>query len=612
MYMVVVADKNFAAEAQTGFAVMPKTPVPEKNFILGPATTIQGRVTLGKEQKPLAGQYMYLRQVGSDNIALPDLLPNPTKSRTYVQPQIAQVLKTDADGRYQFRAGPGKYHLSGPEQVKGVQVTVTDEAQLEYDFNAPREEKGRLTGLVVAGSPSAPVSNVKVSGVYRASTGAGDLLVTTNAEGRFDSERRRHRIVLYARSNDGKLAGIVEIGPDDATVTIPIAPVATARGRLVDGDTAEPLADREICYGVRIPVGEDPNSPWRTDFGGKVLTDKAGRFELKGLVAGQKWDVNLTMEKGESWRTLQTVSPSAGETVLLGDLKVMPERKPLTAAEMRRAAFDVKGTPAERFEKAQRDARLSNQHLLVIFASPDEKRAMQLYAAARDREELRSTLDDYRTLWIPTDRDRLAPAQELAKKLRVDVGADTAPLMIAVNKDGEPIGVQDTATLLKNGKLDHGEVKQFLAGLAPERLDAEKLLADALARAALEKKRVLVQETATWCGPCWRLSRFLDANRALWEKDYVWIKLDHRWTGAADVAKRLRKGAEGGIPWTAILDADGKVLATSNDKQGQNIGFPSDAAAIVHFGDMLRTTATRLTPAEITRFTEALKAANVP
>jgi hypothetical protein len=113
------------------------------------------------------------------------------------------------------------------------------------------------------------------------------------------------------------------------------------------------------------------------------------------------------------------------------------------------------------------------------------------------------------------------------------------------------------------------------------------------------------------------LSRFLDRHRAVWEKDYLWIKLDQRWTGAEEIAKRLRqqawKAEDGkvrqaqGIPWTAILDADGKVMASSTNEQGANIGFPGEAANIAHFRQMLRATAQRLTDADIARLADALK-----
>jgi hypothetical protein len=342
-----------------------------------------------------------------------------------------------------------------------------------------------------------------------------------------------------------------------------------------------------------------------------VTTDRAGRFALKGLVGGQTYHVDVTIEKDQSWRTVQTLSPMEGAAIDMGDIKLAPERRQLTVTEMRRAAFDAKGTPVERFDNARRDARLSHQHVLVVFGDPEDRLCKQLYDASRDEEQLGSTLEDYRTLWIAADGDRLAAAQALAKKLGVDL-ANAGPVLAVANIDGELIGMKHAADLKKDGKFRSDEARAFLESIAPKRFDAEVLLADALARAKRENKRVLLQETATWCGPCWRLSRFLDTHRELWEKDYVWLKLDHRWKGAGDIAKRLRQGAEGGIPWTAILDAGGKVLITSNDKDGQNVGFPTNAAAIAHFAAMLRTTAQRLTPADMKRLTDALKAANNP
>jgi hypothetical protein len=54
------------------------------------------------------------------------------------------------------------------------------------------------------------------------------------------------------------------------------------------------------------------------------------------------------------------------------------------------------------------------------------------------------------------------------------------------------------------------------------------------------------------------------------------------------------------------------VLATSNDKEGANIGFPSEPAAVAHFSAMLRSTAQRLTEVDIARLVDALKKPNGP
>ncbi|MFG0332901.1 MAG: thioredoxin, partial [Maioricimonas sp. JB049] len=111
----------------------------------------------------------------------------------------------------------------------------------------------------------------------------------------------------------------------------------------------------------------------------------------------------------------------------------------------------------------------------------------------------------------------------------------------------------------------------------------------------------------TWCGPCIALSRFLDEHREVWEKDYLWIKLDHRWEGSREIADRLRDGASGGIPWWTILDEEGGKLVTSNTADGSNIGYPSESSGRAHFRIMLTKTEIRMTDEEIDGLVEALR-----
>ena len=65
-------------------------------------------------------------------------------------------------------------------------------------------------------------------------------------------------------------------------------------------------------------------------------------------------------------------------------------------------------------------------------------------------------------------------------------------------------------------------------------------------------------------------------------------------TNGKSVAQRLRGSPGGGIPWMAILDADGQTLVTSDGPQG-NIGFPAMPQGIDHFMAMLESTATGMT-----------------
>jgi hypothetical protein len=82
-----------------------------------------------------------------------------------------------------------------------------------------------------------------------------------------------------------------------------------------------------------------------------------------------------------------------------------------------------------------------------------------------------------------------------------------------------PVAGQVIDELCVGDQLSKDRLLELLRQDLTEPLVATRLLLDARERAAAENKRILIQETATWCGPCHRLSRLLDANRS-WEKDY--------------------------------------------------------------------------------------------
>jgi hypothetical protein len=80
-------------------------------------------------------------------------------------------------------------------------------------------------------------------------------------------------------------------------------------------------------------------------------------------------------------------------------------------------------------------------------------------------------------------------------------------------------------------------------------------------------------------------------------------------SGKHDAAKavfaKVRTGQGGGIPWMAILDADGQPLVTSDGPKG-NIGCPFEAHEIEWFRTMLERTRSKLTDEDL----KAIQAAN--
>jgi thiol:disulfide interchange protein len=94
---------------------------------------------------------------------------------------------------------------------------------------------------------------------------------------------------------------------------------------------------------------------------------------------------------------------------------------------------------------------------------------------------------------------------------------------------------------------------------AAEQIDA------ALARAAKENRRVLIQWGANWCGWCYLLhdtfSKDADVKKKLaYEYDLVLVDVG-RFNKNTELAERYKADIRSGIPYLTILDGSGQVLA---------------------------------------------------
>ena len=600
VYLLVVKDQKWAAEPLTGFALWPNKPIDNLEFKLRPTTRIHGRVTIGSDKKPVSDLRITSYQYGADAHNLKGVkLPNPEDSNTWVQPMVFYNATTDAEGRYEYFVGPGQFNIWGPNQNKIQKFEIKDETEKTFDFDMPRPEKGILKGLVVAGDPPQPVANAKVSGIVR-SPRARDINAVTNKDGWFEVERDLHLTALDVESADGKLGALLQVDADTKEIKIPLKPLASASGTLVDDKTGDSLADREITYGILVYDTEKDDGPFRISFGGKTTTGANGHFALERLVPGGDYHIDVTIEKNRSWRTVGKVQPKDATAIDLGKLKLTPAYKPPTIHERIAAAFANKRTPIERYESALSDIKLSRQRIVLLLADPAGEAAKQFMTLRYENEEIRDAFNEFRLIAVdsaPTNEGSIKPLRE---KLQQNLGEDAAKFfVIVVDEKGRRIDSLKTGDVTSGTAIDQKKVLAFLKKNTQPPLDARKLLKEALAQAKRENKRVIVQETATWCGPCWMLSRFLDKHRDVWERDFLWIKMDHRWTGARELMKEFREDAEAGIPWWAILDAAGKKLATSNQPDGDNIGFPSTPAGIKHFRAMLKQSAQRMTAEQI-------------
>ncbi|QGQ23634.1 hypothetical protein F1728_13520 [Gimesia benthica] len=619
VYLVTAGNEKWAAAPQTGFALRPDQPRTSLDFKLRPATRLFGCVTTGKDNQPVEGQTIYSYQYGQAAHNMKDVyLPNPEKSRKSVRPMIVRRTTTDKNGDFELFVGSGKFDLRGPLQNKIEKFDITTETEKEFNFHTVRPEKGILNGTVVAGNPAQPVPDASISGIYRHGLAGRDMQATTNKAGKFEVERELHKVVIYARNKDKTLTGVVEIGPDDKTVTIPLQPSGSAFGTLIDGASGEPLKGRELQYGVRVYLGKDRFSAFRTAYGGKVTTDDVGRFELKDLVVGQKYNLSLVIRRDKnpaniSWRTAGEVKVKDSQPVDLGEVEVQPAPKPYvppTIEERIAAAYDTKGTPEERYASAAKIARLTNQYLLILYGDRSSEAVRQFMTLRYNDKEIRDLMPSFQLL--VSEEGEANTLSEKAREIQKNLGLESAapqPGLFIFDAQSKQQAEISFANLSADGKVSKEKLLKFLKANPYPTRDARELLETALKQAKEQNKRVIVQETATWCGPCRLLSLYLDRERKIWERDYIWIKLDHRWSGTHEIMKKLRNDAPGGIPWWAILDADGKILVTSNNDQDedQNIGFPSSTSGREHYRKMLEKTAIRLNDTEINELVDALK-----
>jgi hypothetical protein len=257
-----------------------------------------------------------------------------------------------------------------------------------------------------------------------------------------------------------------------------------------------------------------------------------------------------------------------------------------------------------RLEDSFADSRLFDSYVLVFARSPKSEVTRRLFSILHWRElqegddEALDALCNFTRLPIDASSpERAAELKTLLARWKLAPPSPDDALLAVVDRSGHLISAT-TSKQLWPDKMDAKPLTAFLNEHRGPMPDAQQRLADALAQAKRENKRVLVEVSGAGCGWCHVMARYFDRHRSLIEKDYVWIMLDRRFAHGEEVIRKLRPKDEGGVPWMVILDADGKPLITS-DGPGGNLGYPGGIKDRPLFAKMWRTTAQRLTDAEI-------------
>ncbi len=256
--------------------------------------------------------------------------------------------------------------------------------------------------------------------------------------------------------------------------------------------------------------------------------------------------------------------------------------------------FKPRGPLQERLTAAQDDARRNRQRVLLILGDADSRASLKLTDLRET--DWRRLLYDYQQVAIGKGD---SAAVGLFKKAYPDLVDLQWPAFVVLDEAGKVLGSIELSLDGADTKAGSAKAVEFLHKHAEEKLDAEKLLADALSQARRECKNVFLEETGIYCKPCKLLSLYWERNQAALDANYVFLKIDpSRYANGPEVMKRFRPQF-GGIPWVAILNADGEVQATY-------LGFPSGPPGVEEFMQLLKKTAPELSANELKKLREDL------
>jgi hypothetical protein len=259
---------------------------------LEPGTRVRGTFTNDKK-KPVANSgFAFTVDYATEYAKRANQLPDYARSPPPLFRGPSREAETDANGQFEFYAGPGRYSIwgtgVGPDDFqfvlsgqKELTLSLVGRRQGVLPFSgkviAPKDHEGKLTKTIIRALD------------FR--SGSQYFGASCRADGTFTTHGLPSDKVVTACTFDRALGGMAEISADDDSVDISLALTATLRGRLVDSLSGKPLADRELV--CRFEVEREGKVSKFLDANVTTLTDAAGSFVLRGFIVGRKYYVTV-------------------------------------------------------------------------------------------------------------------------------------------------------------------------------------------------------------------------------------------------------------------------------------------------------------------------------
>jgi hypothetical protein len=504
---------------------------------------------------------------------------------------------TNESGKVSTWTLPGKLHASiySPRWRAEQSIDVAADKPARVTLHRDIDEKRTFTGRIVLDETAdKSFDDVDIRLGSLDANYQDEQSLQCSADGSFSFDTFAAEVGIFASTRDGKLAGSTSTKDIESPIEIHLRRTGEYHGQLL-GRGEQPAVCHPVSAYIRLEGERTGGSQRSKTFEVKRIdtkTDELGNFTLQGIPSRMKT------------KLFADAIDSSDDSVSLDEIYLEPgESRPRVVSYLERTATTpVKIPLAERYRTTLRDCVLSGYRPIVIIAD--------------DSEGVRRFVDDNYASYA-TNKDVYPFMQIILTGGKVPVEpADAAFLAerdwplpqagrvfaCALDANGTELGRQEFH-IDDAGAAE--EAANFIHQHAPAPQDAEKKWAAAFAEARRTNRRVWARVSQRYCGPCFRMTRWLDDQRAPLEKDYVMLKIDNvRDTNGEPVAERLIRGQRVGIPFHGIFDASGNLLIDSNGPLG-NIGHPSGIDGKKHLRKMLLETRQHLTDEEVDHLVES-------
>jgi hypothetical protein len=527
---------------------------------------VEVRVVAGKDATPVAN--VFINGGYQSGQKWKDSSGKTKNART----QMRQSALTNSDGYARFAVPPGEkvgFYANSGQWSEEAEASPPKSGPFIVTFRKPFVDKFKVTGKIVP--PPAATGRVELRGAgiknARFIAPKQSFPIEVKPDGTFVAETEFPQMRLLAVDQMGKTAAWASIEKDGDSITMNMVPVGAYGGTASDVDN-NPLPFCEVTIFLNSAKGLLER---------KTKADAQGKFRFDDLPASAPLRLLLEpvgmaarfMEHGQTF-----LKP--GESRLDGEVSFteIPSKKHAKPAPKRSLVLEK--------ESRLRDSRIWHAPVLIIVQTPGAETFVQDHLVSPEFPH-----PSYGFVYPLTVTTAQLDSDEADKKEFTSRGwRQPKPgevMLIALSPEGKDLG---TLTVPVKDKEAARRMKDFLSKFEPAHSSAAKAIKQAVEEAKRTNRSVLLQLGGLRCGPCYLFARWVDKHRAELEKDFVVLKLTNLHDQWEDAFREWSLKPSEGIPWTAIFDANGKVIVTSDGPDG-NIGFPSTREGVAYFRSML-------------------------